>query len=69
MIVFVVTFFLFTIEALLHYNYGSENLKKDNKFNFPDNKNFMKILSTVFIFSYLTSLIVRILHRKFHIYN
>lgn len=69
MIVFLVTFFLFTIEAFIHYNYGQELSTKDKKFNFPDLKTFIKIVGTVFIFSVLTSIVVRVLHKRFHIYS
>ena len=67
MIVFLVTFFLFTIEALIHYNYGQELAAKDKKFNFPDLKTFIKIIGTVFLFSALASIIVRVLHKRFKI--
>lgn len=60
MIVFFVSFVLFTIEALIHYNYG----KKESEFQYPDTQTFMKILSTVFLFSFLTSIIVRIIEEK-----
>jgi hypothetical protein len=63
MIVFIVTFCLFTIEALIHYNYGVN--KENNKFVLPDTVNFLKIISTVFLFSILTSLVVRIIEKNF----
>jgi len=69
MIVFLVTFTLFTIEAFIHYNFGQEKVHKDGKLNFPEKKELVKIIGTVFIFSSLTSIIVRILHKKFHIYK
>lgn len=63
MIVFLVTFVLFTIEALLHYNYGHEA----EKFVFPDMKTFIEMISIVFIFSLLTSYTVKFLHKYFHV--
>lgn len=60
MIVFLVSFVLFTIEALIHYNYG----KKENEFQYPETNTFIKIISTVFLFSFLTSISVRIIEEK-----
>lgn len=63
MIVFLVTFVLFTIEALLHYNYGHES----EKFVLPDIKTFIEMISIVFVFSLLTSYIVKVLHKYFRV--
>lgn len=65
MIVFLVTFFLFTFEALLHYNYGKKT-ENNERFIFPEFNEFIKIITTVFIFSYIASITVRILRKKFH---
>jgi hypothetical protein len=63
MIVFLVSFVLFTIEALIHYNYG----KEETEFQYPDTTTFLKIISTVFLFSILTSITVRIIKEKLNL--
>lgn len=65
MIVFIVTFCLFTIEALLHYNYGYDLDSEKRIFVFPDTKTLLKILGTVFIFSLLNSKIVKYIHKYY----
>ena len=55
----VITFLVFMIEALVHYNQG---LKKNNPeledFVIPDNKQLGKIALTVLAFSVVTSLLI-----------
>ena len=55
----VITFLVFMIEALVHYNQG---LKKNNpeleEFVIPDNKQLGKIALTVLAFSVVTSLLI-----------
>lgn len=65
MIVFIVTFCLFSIEALLHYNYGKDD---KTQFHLPDNKTLLQIFITVSFFSLLNSYILRYLakHYKIH---
>lgn len=65
MIVFIVTFCLFTIEALLHYNHGKDD---KSKFHLPDKEKLVDILITVFIFSFLNSRIIKYLARHYHIH-
>lgn len=65
MIIFIVTFCLFTIEALLHYNYGYSLYKKEKKFEFPDKETFIKIIGTVFVFSFLNSRLIKYLHKYY----
>jgi tetrahydromethanopterin S-methyltransferase subunit D len=65
MIVFIVTFSLFFIEAILHYNYGRES----KYFEFPDSKSLIQIIITVFIFSALNSRIIKYLQKYFKIIN
>jgi hypothetical protein len=66
MIVFIVTFCLFTIEALLHYNYGYDLATNGElKFKLPEKDDLFKILFTVFIFSLLNSRIVKILDKYY----
>jgi hypothetical protein len=65
MIIFFVTFCLFTIEALLHYNYGYSLYNPAKKFNFPDKETFTKIILTVFIFSLLNSRLIKYIHKYY----
>jgi len=55
----VITFLVFMVEALVHYNQG---LKKNNpelkEFVIPDNKQLGKIAITVLAFSVVTSLLI-----------
>lgn len=67
MIVFLVTFCVFTIEALFHYNYGKDNDIKT--FHFPDSKTLLQILVTVTIFSYLNSRILKYLAKHYNIHG
>lgn len=64
MIVFIVTFILFFIEAIIHYNYGY----KDQKFRFPDTESLIKIIYTVGVFSFLNSNIIRYLRHNYNMY-
>jgi tetrahydromethanopterin S-methyltransferase subunit D len=64
MIVFIVTFSLFFIEAILHYNYGRES----EYFEFPDSKNLTQIIVTVAIFSVLNSKIIKYLSKHYRKY-
>jgi hypothetical protein len=65
MIVFIVTFCLFSIEALLHYNYG----KEDNKFHLPNKETMLQIFVTVSIFSLLNSYILHYLSKHYKIHG
>lgn len=69
MLVFIVTFTLFTIEALLHYNYGYGLAIGDKNFKIPESQDLIKILLTVFIFSYLNSSIVKLLDKYYPMYK
>ena len=55
----VITFLVFMVEALVHYNQG---LKKNNpeleEFVIPDNKQLGKMALTVLAFSVVTSLLI-----------
>lgn len=55
----VITFLVFMVEALVHYNQG---LKKNNpeldQFVIPDNKQLGRIAITVLAFSVVTSLLI-----------
>ena len=61
MIVFVTTFILFFIEAILHYNIG----RREDKFVWPSKKELLEIALTVGGFSFVNSFIVDFLERKF----
>jgi len=65
MIVFTVTFILFFIEALLHYNYGKDD---SYQFHFPTQTEFLQIVFTVFIFSFLNSFIIRQLAKRYKLH-
>jgi ABC-type microcin C transport system permease subunit YejB len=65
MIIFFVTFILFFLEALLHYNYGKSD---SDKFHLPDINELVQISITVGIFSFLNSYIIKILSRRFHLH-
>lgn len=62
MIVFITTFILFSIEALLHYNIGHE----DSNFVFPNINELCTILITVTFFSFLNSIAVSIISKHFN---
>lgn len=66
MIVFIITFCLFTIEALLHYNYGKED---NNKFHFPNREIMLQIFITVSFFSFLNSYILKYLAKHYNIHG
>jgi len=65
MIIFIVTFSLFFIEALLHYNYGHTA----KEFVLPDYKSLLQIIYTVALFSYLNSKILKYLSKYYHLHN
>ena len=56
-IITLVTFALFFIEAMMHYNIGVRSQTKLKGIKFPDNKEFVQIIITVFIFSRLSGFI------------
>ena len=66
MIVFIVTFCLFSIESLIHYNYGKED---KSKFHLPNNKTLFQIIITVAFFSLLNSYILKYLAKHYHIHG
>jgi len=76
MIIFFVTFTLFFLEALLHYNYGKGTFTGSvgrpegagEQFHFPDQNEIVQIIITVGIFSFLNSYIIRILTKRFHLH-
>lgn len=65
MIVFFVTFILFFIEALLHYNYGKGD---GEQFHFPNQNEIVQIIITVSIFSFLNSYIIKQLSRVYKLH-
>jgi len=54
-IVFVTTFILFFIEALLHYNIGRYEEKDGFKFYFPDLKETVALVAVLIVFSLINS--------------
>lgn len=68
MIVFIITFCLFTIEALLHYNYG-KNEETNTKFHFPHREDMIQIIITVALFSLLNSYILKYLDKHYNIHG
>lgn len=56
-IIISVTCGLFFIEAIIHYNIGLRSKRIGKGITFPDNKEFLQIIITVFIFSILSGLI------------
>lgn len=67
MIVFFVTFSLFFIEALLHYNYGNDD--DSRLFHFPDTVTLLQIILTVGVFSLLNSRILKYLSKNYNIHQ
>lgn len=65
MIVFIVTFTLFFIEAILHYNYGSEQ----KGFKSPNKQEFLQIVITVGVFSYANSRLLKYLSKHYHLHS
>lgn len=61
MIIFTVTFSLFFIEALLHYNFGSKKA-----FHIPSSKDCLHIIITVAIFSYANARIIKYLSSNYN---
>jgi tetrahydromethanopterin S-methyltransferase subunit D len=55
MIIFIVTFLLFFIEAILHYNIGSPN----KQLHLPETKELFQIIIILTIFSALNSYIIK----------
>jgi hypothetical protein len=64
MIVFSVTFILFFMESMIHYNLG----KKEESFQFPDRYNLCIMIVTVSFFSLLNSSILRYLAEHYNIH-
>ena len=63
MIIFFITFTLFFIEALIHYNYG----RKGEDFYFPDFDTCSKLIITLAFFSFLNSAIIKYLYKYYKI--
>lgn len=59
-IVFLTTFGLFTLEAMFHYNIGANGKEEDGKLDFhlPNKEQWVKLLVTVGVFSYINSVVV-----------
>lgn len=70
MIVFIITFCLFTAEALFHYNYGKNgDKKKEQNFHLPTKEMMLQIVLTVAFFSLLNSYILKYLAQHYNIHG
>lgn len=58
MIVFIVSFIVFTLEAFIHYNIGKTS-KVTLDFEIPTFKEFLHIIGVVAIFSFINSVVIR----------
>ena len=58
--IMLITFILFTFEALIHYNIGKNSKDDDDIFQIyiPTLRDFLRLAMTVFIFSFLNGLII-----------
>jgi len=58
--IILITFILFTFEALIHYNIGKNSRDNDDKFQIyiPTTKDFCKLAGIVLVFSILNGIIV-----------
>ena len=54
-----VTFALFMTEAIIHYNIGVKSKTDEKGFNFPPTKDFIKLATTVGLFSVLNGIMVK----------
>tara|TARA_R100001443_G_scaffold112600_1_gene126236 strand:- start:1925 stop:2110 length:186 start_codon:yes stop_codon:yes gene_type:complete len=53
-----ITFLVFMVEAIIHYNQGL-NAEREQKFQIPPTKQFIQIAVVVLIFSTVSSLIIK----------
>ena len=53
--ILLITFGVFMTEAIIHYNIGLNSKRKDKKFTIPANKDLVRLMITVGIFSYITA--------------
>jgi len=60
-LVFFVTFLVFTFEGLLHYNIGKNGLKSHKDVILPPMGEFCKIIGIVFVFSLIDIIILKLL--------
>lgn len=56
-IIIMVTFVLFFIEAMIHYNIGARSQDKSRGIRFPQSRELIQIVITVFAFSSLSGFI------------
>lgn len=57
-----ITFAVFTTEALIHYNIGARKDPNINEWVFPPAKDFIKIASVVALFSYISVALAKEFH-------
>ena len=53
-----ITFLLFTVEALIHYNIGKNSKNSKFQIHIPTIKDFIQLSGTVFLFSVLNGVII-----------
>ena len=63
-IVFVTTFVLFLLEAIIHYNIGRYDENDGIKFYLPDKKEFIALVVVLIVFSVANSICANYLSKK-----
>lgn len=65
-LVFLTTFSIFTLEAMFHYNYGKGGKKEGEglDFHLPEKKDWLRIIATVAVFSYLNAKLLNYLREN-----
>jgi hypothetical protein len=56
---FVVTFTLFVLEGLMHYNFGKRDSDPNSKWSLPPTKTLIKLGATVAVFSLINGLVLK----------
>jgi hypothetical protein len=56
---FVVTFSLFMVEGLMHYNFGKRDSDPNSKWSLPPTKTLIKLGATVAVFSLINGLVLK----------
>ena len=62
--ILLITFGVFMTEAIIHYNIGLNSTKKDKTFRLPANKDLVRLMITVGIFSFITAELTHQLVKK-----
>ena len=56
---FVVTFSIFMLEGIMHYNFGRKDAEPDCKWSLPPTKSLIKLGATVAVFSLINGLVLK----------